>query len=386
MSKQLTTNLQLKDLKSLDIPTPFLLIDLDEVKKQYKRLKKTLAHTNVYYAVKCNPDKRVLETLKNEGSNFEIASIKEMKRLLDIGVDPKKIIFSNTVKMPAHIEEAARLGIHSFAFDSYEEINKIAKYAPGSKVYVRMSVSNRGSLIELSSKFGADPDHIITLLLEARERGLDPIGLSFHVGSQAENLSVWRAALERSAELRKLLKKVGIEIEVLNIGGGFPIKYSGAIPSIDEIGSEINRAIHDFKLTDLSIWCEPGRYIAGTSGVIGSEIILRTARDRHNWLFLDVGRFQAFVEMFESEEIQYPVHHLLESADEDFIADRFVLTGPSCDSYDTIMKEVRLPAQMGEGDRLFFTNTGAYTVVYGSNFNDFPMPKIHYYQDLIEQQ
>lgn len=378
---QITKNLTLKALNQLELKTPFFLIDLDEIKIRYQTLAECMPNCKVYYAMKANPEERILKTLDNEGSKFEIASIGELHRLEKIGVKPKTVIFSNPIKIVKHIKEAHKAGVEYFAFDSLSELEKIASNAPGAKVFLRIAVSNRGSLIELASKFGAEPMHATSLMGSAQDLGLKPIGLAFHVGSQAENISVWDAAFETVADIRSRLKKAGIDIRALNIGGGFPIRYSGPIPLVSEIAEKIKDNIRRFELDDLEHWCEPGRYLVGTSGIIGGSVILRTARHQHEWLYLDVGRFQAFAEMFESEDIQYPVY-VSSRTDTKSIPQNFVVTGPTCDSYDTIFKGIDLPNTVKEGDRLYFANAGAYTTVYGSEFNDFPLPEVCYLQDI----
>jgi ornithine decarboxylase len=179
------------------------------------------------------------------------------------------------------------------------------------------------------------------------------------------------------AKIRNDLENKNIYITKLNIGGGFPIQYADKLPSISRITEVIHAGLKKYKLSDLKLQCEPGRYLVGESGIIGATIIGRIARQNRDWLFLDVGRFQAFVEMFESEGLRYP---LLSSKTTGVLTKnkKYTLTGPSCDSYDTIMSNVLLPSNLDVGDKVYFLSAGSYTTVYGAPFNDFPVPKEHF--------
>lgn len=375
MKVEKTNNIDLKSLAKLE--TPFLAIDLDVVEQNYSLLKKTLPNVRVFYAMKSNPEQKILLRLMKLGCDFEIASIGELHRLEKIGYDPKRAIFSNTVKIRSHIAAAHRSKIHSFAFDSADEIKKISEEAPGAKVYLRVSVSNHGSIINLSNKFGAEMGHALQLMELAKDFGLEPYGLAFHVGSQSENVHLWREAIERMGKLIEQLKKIDIEIKVINMGGGFPIAYTEPVPDLKDVAEEIAQSCKEYLPKNIELWIEPGRALVGDAGIIGATVIGHAIRKNSHWLFLDVGRFQAFVEMFESEQLRYPV---MSSRDHEYENGRhlFTLTGPSCDSYDTIMDDVALPADMKEGDKLYFGSAGAYTHVYGSSFNDFPVPRVVY--------
>ena len=372
--KYVTKSLSVKNLIDSKYRSPTLLIDLSEVQSQYQQLKDGLPGAKVFYAMKSNPDEAVLRKMKSLGASFEVASIGELKRLEKIGVNLRKVIFSNPVKAESHIKEAFRMKIHSYAYDSPEEIETIAKNAPRSKVYLGVSVTNRGSLIDLSSKFGADSEHAIALLGSAIDKGLKPIGLTFHVGSQAENLSVWDSAISTILPILKQAKQQGFNLKIVNIGGGMPIQYSEASPDVEEVFTRIRRAIRKLP-NDIEIWCEPGRFIVGTSGTLIANVVSKSFRANDEWLYLDVGRFQAFVEMFESEEIHLPVLTDSNLEGKDVGTKMYTLTGPTCDAYDTIYKEIELPQGIKTGDKLYFLKAGAYTTVYGSAFNDFPVPK-----------
>ncbi len=355
--------------------TPYLLIDTQAIKECYGRLIKAFPDATVYYAVKCNPEEGVLKELKQCGAGFEIASAGELDRLVRIGVPPHQIIYNNPVKPAEHILRAFEYGVRDFAFDSPEEVQKLAINAPGSRVHLRLSVSNKGSKINLSSKFGAPRKDALDLLLLARQNNLIPQGVSFHVGSQSERVDDWAKALKYVSKLYYQAVEQNLELTVLNIGGGFPVPYQGRnVPDVSLISQTVYSAIQKLP-KNITLWCEPGRFLVGESGIIAASVIGKTVRRKQTWLFLDIGRFQAFVEMFESEDIRYPVST---PAGHKTRTELYTLTGPSCDAYDTIMHEVRLPAGLDVGDVLYFGSTGSYTLVYGAPFNDFDIPKVIY--------
>lgn len=378
--------INISKLNDITTPTPYLAIDLNKVRSNYNKLKKLLPDFTVYYAMKSNPEPEILAALKKEGCQFEIASIGELDRLEKQGVNPKDVIFSNPVKIPSHIKQAFDRGVRYFAFDSVEEAEKIAENAPGAYVYARVSVSNHGSIINLSNKFGVDPAHVVPLMGVAKDYGLIPWGVSFHVGSQSENVHLWDEAIELMSELIKRLESADITIESVNIGGGIPIKYDAPVPDMEDIAVRVAKNVKKYLPPHIKLMCEPGRALVGDAGVIATTIISRAIRKNESWLYLDTGRFQSFIEMFESEELRYPVYTSLNLGQDNKIASKssFTLTGPTCDSYDTIMHQVSLPSILNRGEKLYFGSAGAYTHVYGAPFNDFPVPTV-VYANFIEE-
>jgi len=364
----------LKFLEKLPYKTPYLVIDTQRIASTYQDFSKLMPKFDIHYAVKCNPAEPILRILHQNGSKFEIAAYGELERLIKIGIDPKTVIYSNTVKPAEHIKAAFNKGVKQYAFDSAEELEKLSIYAPNSEVCLRVFVDNLGSLVNLSSKFGAHHKDAVSLMVRAQKLGLQPIGLTFHVGSQSEKLSPWYNAMKLMKSIRNELEAKNIYITKLNIGGGFPIQYADKLPSIEKITQIIHKSLEKHKLNDLVLQCEPGRYLVGESGIIGATIIGKVARQNRDWIYLDVGRFQAFVEMFESEGLRYP---LLSSKDFGLRVKtkKYTITGPSCDSYDTIMSNVVLPSNLEIGDKVYFLSAGSYTTVYGAPFNDFPVPQ-----------
>ena len=227
-----------KALKYLDrknIETPILLMDREKVKEKASLIGQNIRNSKVFYAVKANPDIEVIKLADKLGMGFEIASEGELKLLSVIGVEPERIISSNPVKSFKFLKMAASYGVSYFAYDSEDEADKMAKFLPGCHVYVRLSVPNEGSEWPLSKKFGVEIDKAVELLLYAREKGLNPVGVTFHVGSQCTNIYNWNSALDKARALWDIAEEKGIKLSLLNIGGGYPIKYTKNVVDVDAI-------------------------------------------------------------------------------------------------------------------------------------------------------
>ncbi len=362
-----------------DPPTPCLVIDLDVVEERYRSLVAALPGTEVYYAVKANPSPGVLSRLAALGSRFDVASPAEIGLCLDAGVDPARISYGNTIKKRRDIELAFAAGVRLFVVDSEGELGKVAAAAPGSRVLVRVLVSGDGADWPLSRKFGCEPDMAVDLLVAGGTLGLRPAGVSFHVGSQQRRPDMWDPALERAAGVLRLARSAGVAVDVVNIGGGFPARYSADVPEISAYGDAIEAAVGRH-LGDLPVrvLCEPGRYIAGDAGVLRAEVVLVSRKgygDEHRWVYLDVGRFGGLAET-EGEAIRYP---MVTSRDGGPVGP-VILAGPTCDSVDVLYEHTRyeLPLTLSEGDTVDILAAGAYTAAYASaGFNGFGPLQVH---------
>ena len=259
---------------------------------------------------------------------------------------------------------------------------KIKKYVPDAEVYLRVQVADAASELSFSSKFGCKPAQALELFQQAVDLGLKPVGLTFHVGSQATANKVWPNAIAISAKLMAEAKAAGIRLSMLNLGGGFPVQYSPTQPTLASVASVINTSLtKNFPSRKPQLMAEPGRYLVADSSVIITTIIGMEKRGNANWLYLDIGAFQAFIEIFEFGYFPYPVYSLQQLTDgvKPPATKQYVLSGPSCDSFDTMTRSITLPADLHVGDRLVIDMAGAYTVVYGSNFNGFNVPPRHFF-------
>jgi ornithine decarboxylase len=350
--------------------TPYLVMDLAGVERRFHELEQGLAGVRIHYAMKCNADPEVLARLLRCGCAFEIASRAELETLSSIRVDPESVLFSNPVKRAVDIESAWSSGVRRYAFDSVEELQKIATCAPGGSVYVRLSTSPRASTVPSEGKFGVGPQDAADLLRLARTLGLHPLGITFHVGSQMVDPHAWVSPMQRCAEIMCELAKDGIHLSMIDVGGGFPVSYDAAVPSYTAYGEVIRSAIERLPY-EVMVVAEPGRALVADSGILVSTVIGTARRFGQKWVHLDVGAFNGMMESLETQNaLRFPVRDSLDSRE----TESCHLTGPTCDAQDTILYDVQLSKDLGAGDRVYIGNAGGYTTGYASTFNGFGIP------------
>ena len=355
--------------------TPFLVVDLKTIDRAYDELVDGFPFAKVYYAVKANPANEVLSLLRDKGSNFDIASIYELEKVLALGVKPEQISFGNTIKKARHIRTFYEKGVRLYATDSEADLRNIAKAAPGSKIYVR--ILTEGSTTAdwpLSRKFGCQTDMAMDLLVLAKELGLEPYGISFHVGSQQRDIGAWDAAIAKVKVIFERLKEEdNITLKMINMGGGFPANYITKTNTMKTYAEEITRFLQEDFGDDLpEIILEPGRSLISNAGVLVSEVVLisrksHTALER--WVYTDVGKFSGLIETMD-ESIKFPIWTEKQGELEDV-----VIAGPTCDSADIMYESYKygLPLNLAIGDRMYWLSTGAYTTSYSAiEFNGFP--------------
>jgi ornithine decarboxylase len=352
--------------------TPCLVVDLDVVAGNYKKLRTAVPDARIYYAVKANPAPEILKSLTALGSSFDTASVAEIDMVLGTGASAERISFGNTIKKKGDIAAAYARGVRLYAFDSAAELDKIATAAPGSRVFCRILTSGAGADWPLSRKFGCDVDMARELLLAAAQRDVVPHGVSFHVGSQQRDPAAWDTAVAEAARLFRDLEERGVRLTMLNIGGGFPTRYRKGVPALNAYGAAIKESIvrhFGNRLPDVIV--EPGRQMVGDAGVIQAEVVLiskKSEGDAKRWVYLDIGKFGGLAETMD-EAIQYPIVTPRKGT-----PSPVVLAGPTCDSADVMYEKAdyRLPVDLEIGDKVEIRATGAYTSTYASvAFNGF---------------
>ncbi|GBR14871.1 type III PLP-dependent enzyme [Asaia spathodeae] len=361
--------------------TPCLVVDVDHVEERYHALRDALPLAQIYYAVKANPAAPILERLVRLGSSFDAASIGEIHQCMAAGAQASQISFGNTVKKVSAIREAFGLGVDLFVFDSEEELAKLAEHAPGARVFCRLAVENEGADWPLSRKFGTTIAHAKDLLLQAVGLGLEPYGLSFHVGSQQTSTAAYEAAIAKVAMLFTDLSAAGIDLKMVNLGGGFPVRYRDDIPEIEQFGLAIGRAMTEHFGNALpQMLIEPGRFMVAEAGVVSTEVVLVSRRGGKEsdprWVYLDIGRFGGLAET-EGEAIRYRFR----TPHDGLPTGETVVAGPSCDGVDIMYEKnrVQLPHALNSGDRIELLTTGAYVTTYCSTgFNGFAPLSEHY--------
>jgi ornithine decarboxylase len=360
--------------------TPCLVLDVDRVEANFRALQHALPLARIYYAVKANPAAPVLQRLVKLASSFDAASYEEVAACLDAGAHPEAISFGNTIKKVSAIRGAFERGVSLFAFDCAEELAKLAAHAPGSRVYCRILVANEGADWPLSRKFGTTVQQARELMLRAADLGLDPYGLSFHVGSQQTTTRAYEVAIGKVAMLFTDLTEAGVNLRMMNLGGGFPTRYRDDVPEIDQFGNAIMTAMTaHFGNAMPEMVIEPGRFVVGDAGVVSAEVVLVSRRDPNDpvrWVYLDIGRFGGLAET-EGEAIKYRIVTAHDGTPMGPVA----IAGPTCDGADILYEKsnYRLPLALTSGDRVELLATGAYVTTYASQrFNGFAPLAEHY--------
>lgn len=361
-------------LRTTRADEPFVVVDLDVVRDNFKRLTRALPESRVYYAVKANPAPEILALLAKLGSSFDVASVTEVEMVLAAGATADRISFGNTIKKERDIARAYALGVRMFAVDCPEEVEKVARVAPNARVFCRILTDNAGAEWPLSRKFGCMADMAVSVLEHAHSLGLQAHGVSFHVGSQQPDTNAWDAALEDASRIFRTLAERGIHLKMVNLGGGFPARYLKDVPTSQDYGKAIFGALRRHfgnRLPETII--EPGRGLVGDAGVIRAEVVLVSRKsedeDASRWVYLDIGKFGGLAETID-EAIRYPIR----TPHDGERTTPCVIAGPTCDSADVLYEKTpyELPVSLSVGDEILIEATGAYTATYASNgFNGF---------------
>src|SRR5271165_2819077 len=353
--------------------TPCLVVDLNVIAEAYDALRRHLPLARVFYAVKANPASAIVAMLERKGANFDVASRGEIELCIENGVTAERLSFGNTIKKEKDIAFAFDAGLRLFAFDSAQELEKLARTAAGAQVFCRILVDCHGAEWPLSRKFGCTPEMAVDLLRRASDLGLDPYGVSFHVGSQQTDLGQWAGAVGAAARMFSLLAEADIDLRMVNIGGGFPAHYTGEVPAIERYAQAVMAAVTRHFGNHLpEIIIEPGRSLVGDAGLIQSEVVLISEKgggDDRRWVYLDVGKFNGLAETMD-ESIKYRIA----TPGRGGKCGPVILAGPTCDSADILYErtEYRLPLGLAIGDKVEILATGAYTASYASvGFNGF---------------
>ena len=353
--------------------SPCLVVDLDVVRDNYCAFTKALPDSRIFYAVKANPAPEILKLLASLNSSFDTASVAEIEMALDAGATAERISFGNTIKKERDIARAHELGIRLFAVDCVEEVEKIARSAPGAQVFCRVLTDGEGAEWPLSRKFGCDPKMAVDVLAHAARLGLTAYGVSFHVGSQMTHLAAWDKALADARWVFERMSEKDITLKMVNMGGGFPTRYLKDVPTAKAYGQAIFDALRKHfgnRIPETII--EPGRGMVGNAGVIKSEVVLvskKSDNDNVRWVYLDIGKFGGLAETMD-EAIRY---NIVTPRDGD-AAEPCVLAGPTCDSADVMYEKTPypLPLSLTIGDEVLIEGTGAYTTTYSAvAFNGF---------------
>ncbi|KKK59559.1 hypothetical protein LCGC14_3033180, partial [marine sediment metagenome] len=275
---------------------PFLLVDTDILRHNASRFMAAMPRVQPHFAVKSNPDGRVLSCLGEEGVKFEIASKAELDALLDMNVPAEDIYYSNPVKSRRYLQHAADMGVEWYVIDSPEELEKVIAVKPDAKLYLRIYTTNEGSGYALSSKFGAHTKDINTIIDLAAELQADLAGVTFHVGSQCTNVNNWRVGIQAARKVFDQMIEAGLKPRLLNLGGGYPVELGKPVPSIEEIGEIVNQELKVFP-DSVRVIAEPGRFMVADAGYFVSQVVGKTSREGKTWLYIDAGFYGGLIEL-----------------------------------------------------------------------------------------
>jgi ornithine decarboxylase len=354
--------------------TPLFILDHQKIRKNYRVFKKNLPRVQCYYAVKANSNPKIIKTLFEEGSSFDVASYNEFmqvyKYLKHFEEKDKdffiwdKIIFSNTIKDPETLRKIKRYK-PLVTYDNSEELKKIRQHCETAGLVLRLKVPDTGSQVEMSSKFGAEPGEADSLIRKAFDTGLVVEGLSFHVGSQCTNFDNYTAALAITSEVFHEARKKGYSLKIVDIGGGFPVPYDKQVPRFEKLAQLINAECQRLFPEDIEIIAEPGRFIVATAATLLSAIIGKARRDGKIFYYLNDGVYHTFSGVVYDHWI--PNFHSFGRGKREVCA----AVGPTCDSFDKVSLSVELPGNLGIGDYLYTENIGAYSIASSTKFNGF---------------
>ena len=350
--------------------TPLMTISRSTLRTQLRRFRRVLPRVEPFFAIKANSHPEIIKTMVAERANFDVASVAEMNLVLGAKAKPSQIIFANTIKPVESITHAAKKGVSLMTFDSEYELAKIAEHAPGSRVLVRIKVPNVGSIVELSLKFGVDPADATSLMIKAYKMGLQPAGVSFHVGSQCTRVENYIEALEMAAIIARDARLKQLPFEIVDIGGGFPIHhFDYEDDPFERLGTVLAKELDRLFDANIRIIAEPGRFVVGPAGTLLMRVIGKAIRENKLWYYLDDGVYGSLSgQVFDHCKYQFQYlrgGHLQLST----------LAGPTCDSFDIIARGEDIP-ELQIGDVVYVENIGAYSIASATRFNGMPMAKV----------
>ena len=359
--------------------TPLFVLDHKKIRENYRTFKKYLPRVQCYYAVKANSNQQIIETLFHEGSSFDVASYHEFIQVYQYikhfeKKDKKyfvwdKIIFSNTIKDRTTLRKIKEYK-PLVTYDNSAELKKLKDHCETAGLVLRLKVPDTGSQVEMSSKFGAEPAEAQKLIQEAVDLGLAVEGISFHVGSQCTNFDNYTEALAITSEIFNTARRKGFNLNLVDIGGGFPVPYDSQVPEFEKLATVLNSELKRLFPDDIQILAEPGRFIVATAAVLVSEIIGKARRDGKVFYHINDGVYHTFSGVVYDHWL--PNFKAFKEGETEICA----VVGPTCDSFDKVSLSVELPGNLQVGDYLLTENIGAYSTASSTKFNGIEGAKI----------
>lgn len=368
----------------------FYVCDVNDILRKHKNWLMKLPRVRPFYAVKCNSAPIVLEVLSSVGAGFDCASKKEIDTVLDLGVHPDDIIYANPCKTKSYISHAESMNVDCMTFDNEPELYKVRQLHPNAKMVLRIKVDDSHSVCRFSSKFGADMEDVPHLLKVAKKIGVNIVGCSFHVGSGCEDANSYHEAIANARSVFNQADKLGFNMTLLDIGGGFPGTTQTIIP-FDDYVKVINQSLdihfpefdNNGMKSKVRIIAEPGRYYVGSAFTLATNILakrpMRNEDGTKSFLYyINDGVYGSFnciiFDHVNPQPLPFPLNRSLE--DREYSSS--TIWGPTCDSMDCVNRDIVMP-EMEIGEWLIYREMGAYTIAAGTNFNGFKMPTLKYY-------
>jgi ornithine decarboxylase len=358
--------------------TPLVVVDHKVLRDNYAQFKKYLPRVQAYYAVKANSAPEILRTFYEAGASFDVASLAEFlavhENVKDLPETERqafiwdRIIYANPIKATATLEQLDPYK-PLVTYDNVEEVIKIARHAPHAGLVLRLRVPNTGSMVELSSKFGASPGEAVDLMAFARNNKLEVEGLSFHVGSQCTNVQNYVQALHLASSVLSEARTQGFELKLLDIGGGFPAHYDDKVPAFRILARTINQELDRLFPQPMEILAEPGRFLVASAATAVAQVIGKAVRDGKLCYYVNDGVYQTFSGVV-FDHCQYALKSFKNGPTQ--ICSVF---GPTCDALDTISLAEELP-DLDLGDFVYAPNIGAYAAASSTYFNGFPPARV----------
>ncbi|HEY8265218.1 MAG TPA: type III PLP-dependent enzyme [Steroidobacteraceae bacterium] len=350
--------------------SPLFVIDCDLLRRQYHALAKALPGVDLHYALKPLPDRTVVQVLAREGSWFDLATNGEVDLVRDAGIPASRCVHTHPIKRGSDIRHALDCGVTTFVVDNAEEIAKFDACRARVRLLLRISFRNPDTIIDLSRKFGCDADAAVGLVEYAAKRSIRIMGFSFHAGSQLVKPDKYVEAIDTCGRLIAEARARGFALDVLDIGGGFPIDYLEPVPAIDGYCAPIRAALARLP-ESIRVIAEPGRFICGPAAISLSTVMGRARREGRWWYYLDDGIYGTFSGQLY-DKMRFPVEPLRGA---DRPREACVISGPTCDSLDVVAEDLPMPV-LEIGERLLARQIGAYTSACATDFNFFPRAKV----------
>ncbi|MFO0703195.1 MAG: type III PLP-dependent enzyme [Patescibacteria group bacterium] len=354
--------------------SPMYVLSIPTVREQYQTLKNYLPRVKHHFALKPMPHEEIVMVIKELDGYFDLATNGEVDLVQKLGIDPARTIHTHPIKRPSDIEHALAYGTKTFVFDNAYEFEKHVQFKDRIQVLMRLSFPNKEAQCDLSAKFGVLPDQSFEMLKKAVGIGYNVIGLSFHVGSQMGSPAKHIEAITFASELLEKARKEGINLKVLDMGGGFPVTYTTPTMPFEDFVKPIAEAIDDLVPDDVELYSEPGRFVTGPSMTLFSSVMGKALRNNQEYYYLDDGLYGSYSgKLFDHGD--YLVFSLQELENPEIEKFKSTLAGPTCDSIDVSYTDILMP-KMELGDILVSPVMGAYSAAHATTFNFLPKAKV----------